>query len=106
MMPSRVEPCGLNQMYAQRYGTVPIVRSVGGLRDTVMDFATSSEGSGIRFSVFSADDFSYAIVRAMRLYWDEPQRFTELRQYITTIDNSWEKSTNDYVNIYSQLAVL
>ena len=106
MMPSRVEPCGLNQMYAQRYGTVPIVRSVGGLRDTVVDFAGSDEGSGIRFSAFSADDFSFAIIRAMRLYWDEQQRFSALQQYITTIDNSWEKSTNDYVKIYSQLAVL
>lgn len=106
MMPSRVEPCGLNQMYALRYGTVPIVRSVGGLRDTVRDFEAPDGGEGIRFSHFTADDCLFALNRAMRLYWDEPDRFNALRQYITTIDNSWEKSASDYLNIYSQLAKL
>ena len=106
MMPSRVEPCGLNQMYALRYGTVPIVRAVGGLRDTVEDFEAPVSGSGIRFWYFTADDCLFAVVRAMRLYWDEPDRFDELRKYITTIDNSWEKSAQDYVSIYSKLTKL
>ncbi len=106
MMPSRVEPCGLNQMYALRYGTVPIVRAVGGLRDTVEDFEAPVGGSGIRFSYFTADDCLFAVVRAMRLYWDEPERFNELREYIVTIDNSWEKSAQDYVDIYSKLTKL
>lgn len=104
MMPSRVEPCGLNQMYAQRYGTIPIVRGVGGLKDTVIDIEESnSYGSGIRFSNFNADDFTFALIRAMRLYWDDPEKFTQLSHHVTTIDNSWEKSTQDYLKIYNQL---
>jgi starch synthase len=106
LMPSRVEPCGLNQMYAQRYGTVPIVRSIGGLRDTVEDFAAPGGGSGIRFNYFTADDAFLALIRAMRLYWDTPQEFKDLRNRILQIDNSWEKSTNDYINLYKSISNL
>jgi starch synthase len=105
MMPSRVEPCGLNQMYALCYGTVPIVRSIGGLRDTVEDIAAPSGGSGIRFLNFDANDLRLALVRALRLYWDTPEDFKKLREKIVQIDNSWEKSTADYLRLYRQVGL-
>jgi starch synthase len=105
IMPSRVEPCGLNQMYALRYGTVPIVRSIGGLRDTVEDIAASSGGSGIRFNNFNADEAGTALVRAMRLFWDTPEDFETLRERIVDIDNSWEKSTQTYMDLYKKLGL-
>jgi starch synthase len=100
VMPSRVEPCGLNQMYALRYGTVPIVRSVGGLKDSVEDIGAPSGGAGIRFTHFSADDLTLALHRAMQLYWDRPDEFKKLRQRIMQIDYSWERSTADYIDMY------
>jgi starch synthase len=105
IMPSRVEPCGLNQMYALRYGTVPIVRNIGGLRDTVEDIATTGGGSGIRFNNFSVDEAGIALVRAMRLYWDTPEDFDALRERIVEIDNSWEKSTQTYIDLYKKLGL-
>lgn len=104
IMPSRVEPCGLNQMYSLRYGTVPIVRSVGGLRDTVIDIGAGERGAGIRFTHFSAEDAGFALIRAMRLWWDTPAEFKALRKRIMKIDNSWESSTQQYINIYKQIA--
>ncbi|MEM9919473.1 MAG: glycogen/starch synthase [Bacteroidota bacterium] len=101
LMPSRVEPCGLNQMYAMRYGTVPVVRSIGGLRDTVIDMDQPS-GSGISFSYLTQDDASWAIFRATELYKDQ-DRFTQLRQRITSLDHSWEKSAETYLEIYQAL---
>lgn len=106
IMPSRVEPCGLNQMYALRYGSVPIVRSVGGLRDTVQDIGTPLGGAGIRFSHFSEADARLAIDRAMQLWWDRPEEFRALRERIMTIDNSWENSTGRYLAIYRQVAAV
>ena len=106
IMPSRVEPCGLNQMYALRYGSVPIVRSVGGLRDTVQDIGTPLGGAGIRFAHFSEADARLALDRAMQLWWDRPEEFRALRQRIMTIDNSWENSTARYLDIYRQIAVV
>lgn len=106
VMPSRVEPCGLNQMYALRYGTIPIVRAVGGLKDTVEDISAPDGGAGIRFYNFDSDELLMAFNRAMRLYWDEQEKFEELRVKDMAIDNSWEKSTNDYLKIYSEIAQL
>jgi starch synthase len=103
LMPSRVEPCGLNQMYALRYGTVPIVRSIGGLKDTVIDFA-SQKGSGICFTHFTKEELMLALVRAMRLYWDTPSNFKTLQKYIMTLNNSWQKSANAYLDIYKEIA--
>jgi starch synthase len=105
IMPSRVEPCGLNQMYALRYGTVPIVRSIGGLRDTVEDIAAMGGGSGIRFNDFSAEDAGLALVRAMHLYWDNHEAFEALRERIVEIDNSWEKSTQTYLDLYRKMGL-
>jgi starch synthase len=106
IMPSRVEPCGLNQMYALRYGAVPIVRSIGGLRDTVQDIGSPLGGSGIRFAHFSEPDARLALDRAMQLWWDRPEEFTALRSRIMTIDNSWENSTARYLEIYRQVAAV
>lgn len=103
MMPSRVEPCGLNQMYAMRYGTMPIVRSVGGLKDTVPDIgAPNKKGRGIRFTGFNLDDGHIAVYRAVELYHNRPV-FEDIRQRITAIDFSWERSAADYREVYEQM---
>ncbi len=101
LMPSRVEPCGLNQMYAQRYGTVPVVRSVGGLRDTVTDVASPS-GSGIRFDRFTVEDAKLALYRSVKLYHDSLS-LKSLREKIIGMDHSWEKSVHQYIQIYDAL---
>lgn len=97
LMPSRVEPCGLNQMYAMRYGTVPIVRYTGGLRDTVED--VSSGGSGINFGAATAKDAVHAIHRALHIYHNK-----ELMQSLVhsnmNYDFSWEKSAERYLEMY------
>lgn len=105
-MPSRVEPCGLNQMYAMRYGTLPIVRSVGGLRDTVPDVGEpDGNGTGIRFDQFSLDDAHFAIYRAVELYYNNA-RFESVREKITGIDFSWERSASIYHEIYEEMISL
>jgi starch synthase len=101
LMPSRVEPCGLNQMYAMRYGTVPIVRNIGGLKDTVKDFGEEG-GYGIRFNNASVWDITYSIHRAVDLYKDETT-FAGIRTMMMAIDNSWELSAGKYINLYSSL---
>ena len=101
LMPSRVEPCGLNQMYAMRYGTIPIVRNTGGLRDTVIDYG-NPEGYGIVFNDATVGDICYSVHRAMELYKDF-KRVEKIRTTIMTIDNSWEKSAAAYINLYEGL---
>jgi starch synthase len=101
LMPSRVEPCGLNQMYALRYGTVPMVRSTGGLRDTVIDIgAPGFTGYGITFNNPSVYDLNEAINRAMGWYMEQPEILTAARKKMMKIDNSWEKSAAHYISIY------
>lgn len=102
LMPSRVEPCGLNQMYSMRYGTVPMVRSTGGLKDTVVDMG-DFEGWGIRFNHASVGDITHAVQRAARLYYDRPEHLDWMRQRMMKIDNSWERATRRYLNVYSEL---
>lgn len=99
LMPSRVEPCGLNQLYSLRYGTVPIVRSTGGLRDTVKDFG-DWQGYGIRFDQASVGDIVYSLERALNLYYTKPDLFQWMRSYMMQIDHSWEKSALDYIQLY------
>ncbi len=101
LMPSRVEPCGLNQMYALRYGTIPIVRSTGGLKDTVIDFGEPG-GYGIRFNNATVWDITYSIHRAVELY-DDKEKLVEIRKQIMQIDNSWEISTEKYLNLYNSI---
>lgn len=99
LMPSRVEPCGLNQMYALRYGTVPIVRNTGGLRDTVKDYGGEG-GYGVCFDVASVGDICHAVYRAVELY-DQSEKFSAIRQQIMQINNSWEKSAEMYIQLYN-----
>ncbi|WP_447951003.1 glycogen synthase [Chryseobacterium koreense] len=97
LMPSRVEPCGLNQMYAMRYGTVPIVRFTGGLRDTVEDISTG--GSGINFGAATAEDAVHAIHRAMHIFHDK-NLMDSLVHSNMDYDFSWEKSAEKYLELY------
>ena len=101
IMPSKVEPCGLNQMYAMRYGTIPIVHGVGGLKDTVVDFREKN-GYGIRFDRLTVYDAFDAVKRAAELYSDE-KKFFKIREKVLALDFSWERSAKSYKNIYSSL---
>ncbi len=99
LMPSRVEPCGLNQMYAMRYGTIPIVRNTGGLKDTVKDFGEEG-GYGICFDNATVWDITFSVHRAVELY-EQRERITAIRKHIMRIDNSWERSAKIYINLYN-----
>jgi starch synthase len=101
LMPSRVEPCGLNQMYAMRYGTIPMVRRTGGLRDTVIDFGDPG-GYGICYDYTSVGDISHAIFRAVELYRDR-KKTNILRSRMMELDFSWEKSVSGYIKLYEDL---
>ncbi|TWR24265.1 glycogen synthase [Mucilaginibacter achroorhodeus] len=101
LMPSRVEPCGLNQMYAMRYGTLPMVRSTGGLRDTVIDFGDEG-GYGIRFDQVSVDDICSSINRAIDLYKDS-RKLQTLRKRMMALDFSWGRSAKEYTDLYQSL---
>jgi len=101
LMPSRVEPCGLNQMYAMRYGTVPLVRRTGGLRDTVKDVAEPG-GYGITFPNATVGDVTHGVWRALRLY-DDKKRLKEVRKTMMQLDNSWDKSAAEYIALYKSL---
>jgi len=100
LMPSRVEPCGLNQMYALRYGTVPIVRRTGGLRDTVIDMGDG--GFGICHDNTSVYDVNHSITRAIDLFNDKP-KFDSIRKTAMQIDHSWESVAQQYINVYQSL---
>ena len=102
LMPSKAEPCGLSQMIACRYGTVPIVRETGGLRDSIVD-CSFGEGNGFTFADYNPDDMANAIYRAIDLYYNNPENWDKLRKYIATIDFSWAKSADKYDEMYSWL---
>ncbi len=102
LMPSRVEPCGLNQMYALRYGTVPMVRSVGGLKDTIKDYG-DWQGYGIRMDQSSVGDIIYSVGRAIDLYTNKPDLYEWMRGYMMTIDHSWDASAQQYIDVYSSI---
>jgi starch synthase len=98
MMPSRVEPCGLNQLYALRYGTVPIVRNTGGLHDTVTDYGDKN-GYGIRFTHATVGDMTHGIWRAVELF-QQPEKVKEIRSRMMSLDFSWESSVKSYLELY------
>ncbi len=100
LMPSKIEPCGLNQMYAMRYGTIPMVRRTGGLQDTVLDFG-EKEGFGICFDYATVQDVVISTKRALNLYQNQVF-FNEIREKIMKINNSWEKSQERYIEIYNK----
>ena len=101
LMPSRVEPCGLNQLYAMRYGTVPIVRATGGLKDTVRDIA-EPEGYGFTFTDANVADATEAVARALELYPNR-QQMQQLRKQLMALDFSWDKSAVSYIDLYNKV---
>ena len=98
IMPSRVEPCGLNQLYAMRYGTVPVVRRTGGLKDTVIDIG-EKDGYGICFTHASVNDIVQGIERAVELYKDQAT-LNKVRIKMMKVVTSWEKSAAQYIDLY------
>jgi len=103
IMPSRIEPCGLNQMYALRYGTIPIVHEIGGLKDTVID--VNNEGYGVVHKQFSETEIEKAIHRAQKIYQNTKQ-FRKLQKRVMTIDYSWEASAKKYIKLYNSIIKL
>ncbi len=101
LMPSRVEPCGLNQMYCLRYGTIPIVRRIGGLKDTITDISEDN-GFGLCHNEASVSDIVGAVDRAMTLYKDQT-KFKQIRKHIMKIDHSWDVSAKQYINLYQSI---
>lgn len=100
LMPSKFEPCGLNQMYSLRYGTVPIVRAVGGLDDTVENWdAVSTTGNGFKFTPYRADRFLERIYEALFAYRD-PDAWAAIQRNGMSADNSWENAAKKYVDLY------
>ncbi|MDY8136118.1 glycogen synthase [Aquimarina sp. 2201CG5-10] len=103
LMPSRVEPCGLNQMYSLRYGLIPIVRSIGGLKDTIVDIG--DDGFGICHNKVNINDIFYSIKRGVEFYNDQ-KHYTETQKRIMKIDNSWNHSAKQYIQLYKSLKQL
>ena len=101
LMPSRVEPCGLNQLYAMRYGTVPVVRRIGGLKDTVLDYGDEG-GYGICFDYPKIEDMLHAFDRALALYEDETS-LKEIRGFMMNLKTSWEVSAKQYIDLYQTI---
>ena len=100
LMPSRFEPCGLNQMYSLRYGTIPIVRAVGGLDDTVENFdRVNGTGNGFKFHDFSGEAFLEKIYESLFAYYDQ-NAWRKLQWNGMTVDNSWENAARKYVSLY------
>lgn len=105
VMPSRVEPCGLNQMYSMRYGTIPIVRAVGGLKDTVTDLDEPG-GRGFRFQNFNVGEAVNAIHRAAHVWYNSPESIGFVRDRIMGIDFSWETAVGRYFDVYGRFTDL
>lgn len=101
IMPSRVEPCGLNQLYALKYATIPIVRGIGGLKDTVKD-VLSEDGYGFVFDELEVDEIVDTINRSIALYKDK-KKWKAIQEKSFQLDFSWDKSAQKYVELYNQL---
>ena len=104
LMPSKAEPCGLSQLIAMRYGTVPVVNATGGLRDTVTPYdPTTGAGRGFTFQSYNADDFLASIDRALALYYDAPEQFAALAQQDMLVDSSWTLPAKEYMQLYQSV---
>jgi len=105
LMPSQFEPCGLNQMYSLRYGTIPIVRRTGGLDDSVVDIRDdATRANGIKFGEHSAAAVAKAMRKGMALY-EQPELFNHYRQNAMAADFSWERTTKHYERVYAQILI-
>jgi starch synthase len=103
LMPSRFEPCGLNQLYSLRYGAIPIVRAIGGLQDSVVDPRdNAAQATGIKFTSYSAAALYKAVLKALAL-WKEPAWLQHLRHNGMTANFSWEKQSAEYVALYESV---
>ena len=103
LMPSRYEPCGLNQMYSLRYGTVPVVRATGGLVDSVVPWnARTKKGTGFLFADYTGDAMLAALDEAVRVFADKAQ-WTRLQRNGMQVDFSWDRSARDYVKVYKRV---
>ncbi|MGN8840429.1 glycogen synthase GlgA [Collinsella sp. HCP3S3_A7] len=101
LMPSKFEPCGLSQIIAMRYGTLPIVRETGGLKDTVQPYNEfTGEGTGFSFSHFNGDEMGDAVFRAARLFWDNHEAWNQLVTQAMSQDFSWTRSADKYLDLY------
>ena len=102
LMPSRYEPCGLNQMYSMRYGTIPIVRATGGLDDTVEDYAGNGKGTGFKFEKYDGKELLKAVQRAVKTF-QQQEEWKKLMRNGMLKDFSWEHSAREYVTLYREL---
>ena len=103
LMPSKSEPCGLSQIIAMRFGTVPVVNATGGLKDTVSPYDPNSEqGRGFTFQSYNADDFLAAIDRGLQLFYDEPEKWARLADSDMSIDSSWKLPAQEYMALYEK----
>ncbi|MGI6120264.1 MAG: glycogen synthase GlgA [Desulfosporosinus sp.] len=104
LMPSRFEPCGISQMIAMRYGTVPIVRATGGLKDTVVPYnEITGSGNGFSFDNYNAHEFLFAVQRAVGIYYNNKPVWDKICQNALKSDFSWDRSANSYIKIYESL---
>jgi starch synthase len=102
LMPSKYEPCGLNQMYSMRYGTVPVVRATGGLDDTVEDYTGNGKGTGFKFEKYDSKELMKIIQRALKVF-QQPEEWKRLMRNGMMQDFSWENSARKYINLYKEL---
>jgi starch synthase len=103
-MPSRYEPCGLNQIYSLRYGTLPIVRRTGGLADTVENYdPKTGEGTGFVFDDQTPESITGTVEWAVSTWYEEPERFDAMRRRAMRLHYSWEDSSRRYRELYSSL---
>ena len=104
LMPSEFEPCGLSQMIAMRYGTLPVVRETGGLKDTVIPYNQyTGEGTGFSFANINADEMTNALMTGCEVFWTDKEAWKQLQQQAMSQDFSWKRAANDYLDLYHTL---
>ena len=103
LMPSRSEPCGLAQMIASRYGSVPIIHETGGLYDSIKDVGNPGGGNGFTFAAYSSYELLHSVDRALTMYYTDREFFEKLRKKVMRVDFSWKKSAADYAALYKSL---
>ena len=102
LMPSKSEPCGLAQMIASRYGTIPVIHETGGLYDSIKDIGCEGGGNGFTFASYSAYEMLSSVNRAVSLYYDDRDSFDKLRKKVMRVDFSWKQSAKTYIELYNQ----
>ena len=104
LMPSRYEPCGLNQMYSLKYGTIPVVRATGGLDDTIIDYSSNPEGAnGFKFENADSYDFMESLKKALKIFKNE-KKWRELQLRGMNADFSWKRSAREYMSLYRKMS--